>query len=382
MSQQFIPAVFYRGGTSKGVFFNAKVLPQDRDTVSRMLVAALGSPDPYGRQLDGMGGGISSLSKAVIIGPPTHPDADVDYTFIQIAVDQPVADWTNNCGNLSSAVGHFAVDEGFVPATDGEALVRIHQTNTRKLIHSRFQVKDGKAETQGGYTIAGVATPGSRIRLDFLEPDGAVTGKLLPTGHVVDTIDLGANGRFEVSIVDATSLIAYVDAAAFGLTGVESPDQVEATPGVMDKLEALRRRAGVLAGLGTTPEAIGLQTPRIALVSAPAAFKALDGETFPPDQFDIATRMISMQRAHKAIPGTGGLNLGVATQIAGTIPNRLSKPANAAGEVRVANPSGLVSVGAVVRRVDESWTADSAVLFRTARRLMQGEVAIPASNGT
>ncbi|WP_038368533.1 PrpF domain-containing protein [Bosea sp. UNC402CLCol] len=381
MSQQFIPAVFYRGGTSKGVFFNAKVLPQDRDTVSKMLVAALGSPDPYGRQLDGMGGGISSLSKAVIIGPPTHPDADVDYTFIQIAVDQPVADWTNNCGNLSSAVGHFAVDEGFVPATDGEALVRIHQTNTRKLIHSRFQVKDGKAETQGDYTIAGVATPGSRIRLDFLDPDGAVTGKLLPTGHVVDTIDLGVDGRFEVSIVDATSLIAYVEAAAFGLTGAETPDQVEATPGVMDKLEALRRRAGVLAGLGAMPEAIGLQTPRIALVSAPVAFEALDGEAFTPDQFDVATRMISMQRAHKAIPGTGGLNLGVATQIAGTIPNRLSKPANAAGEVRVANPSGLVSVGSVVHETERGWTADSAVLFRTARRLMQGEVAIPASNG-
>lgn len=381
MSQDFIPAVFYRGGTSKGVFFNAKVLPEDRDTLSRMFVAALGSPDPYGRQLDGMGGGVSSLSKAVIIGPPTHPDADVDYTFIQIAVDQPVADWSNNCGNLSSAVGHFAVDEGLVAAKDGEVLVRIHQTNTRKLIHSRFQVKGGKAETQGDYVIAGVATPGSRIRLDFLDPDGAVTGKLLPSGNVVDTIDLGGDGRFEVSIVDATSLIVYVAAKAFGLTGAETPDEIEARPGVMDKLEALRRRAGVLLGLGATPEAIGLQTPRIAMVAAPVTFKALDGETFAPDQYDIGTRMISMQRAHKAIPGTGGLNLGVATQIAGTIPNRLSRPANAAGEVRVANPSGLVSVGAVVRQKDGMWTADSAVLFRTARRLMQGEVAIPASSG-
>jgi 2-methylaconitate cis-trans-isomerase PrpF len=381
MSQHFIPAVFYRGGTSKGVFFNAKALPQDRDRVSRMLVAALGSPDPYGRQLDGMGGGISSLSKAVIIGPPTHPEADVDYTFIQIAVDQPVADWSNNCGNLSSAVGHFAVDEGLVAAKDGEVLVRIHQTNTRKLIHSRFQVKNGKAQTQGDYVIAGVATPGSRIRLDFLEPDGAVTGKLLPTGNAVDTIDLGKDGRFEVSIVDATSLIVYVAATAFGLTGAESPDEIEASPGVMDKLEALRRRTGVLLGLGATLDAVGLQTPRIAMVAAPATFKALDGETIAPDRYDIGTRMISMQRAHKAIPGTGGLNLGVATQIAGTIPNRLSRPASAAGEIRVANPSGLISVGAVVRQRDGMWTADSAVLFRTARRLMQGEVAIPASSG-
>jgi 2-methylaconitate cis-trans-isomerase PrpF len=381
MSQSFIPAVFYRGGTSKGVFFNATALPQDRDQASRILVAALGSPDPYGRQLDGMGGGISSLSKAVIIGPPTHPDADVDYTFVQIAVDQPVADWSNNCGNLSSAVGHFAVDEGLVPAQDGEVLVRIHQTNTRKLIHSRFLVKNGKAATTGDYVIAGVATPGSRIRLDFLDPDGAVTGKLLPTGNVVDTIDLGSDGTFEVSIIDATSLVVYADAKALGLTGAETPDEIESAPGVMDKLERLRRRAGVVIGLGATPEAIGLQTPRIALVSAPVSFTSLDGTAYAPDGYDIGTRMISMQRAHKAIPGTGGLNLGVATQIADTIPNKLSRPANSAGEVRVANPSGLVSVGAVVRQSDGMWTADSAVLFRTARRLMQGEVAIPALSG-
>ena len=377
MSQQFIPAVFYRGGTSKGLFFHAGALPHDRETAGAMLVAALGSPDPYGRQLDGMGGGVSSLSKAVIIGPSTHPMADVDYTFVQIAVDQPVADWTNACGNLSAAVGHFAVDEGLVSAPDGEVVVRIHQTNTKKLIHSRFQVKDGKARTQGDYVIAGVATPGSRIRLDFLDPDGAVTGKLLPTGHVSDTIDLGDDGRFEVSIIDATSLVVYAGANAFGLTGAEAPEEIEEKPGVMDRLEKLRRRAGVMIGLGASPEAIGLQTPRIALVAAPVSFKSLDGRIYSGDTYDISTRMISMQRAHKAIPGTGGLNLGVATQITGTLPSRMSRPANDAGEVRVANPSGLVSVGAVVRMHDDVWTADSAVLFRTARRLMQGEVAIP-----
>jgi 2-methylaconitate cis-trans-isomerase PrpF len=381
MSQQFIPAVFYRGGTSKGVFFHARDLPRDRAAIDPILLAVLGSPDPYGRQLDGMGGGISSLSKAVIIGPPSHPEADVDYTFVQVAVDRPVADWTNNCGNLSAAVGHFAVDEGLVPARDGEALVRIHQTNTKKLIHSRFEVRDGRAVTRGDHVIAGVATPGSRIRLDFLAPDGAVTGRLLPTGRAVDTIDLGGDGRYEVSIVDATSLIVYVEATALGLTGAESPERIEAIPGVMDRFERLRRAAGVLAGLAATPGEVGLQTPRIALVSAPVAFTALDGAPFAPEQYDIGTRMISMQRAHKAVPGTGGLNLGVATQIPGTIPHRLSRPASAAGEVRVANPSGLVSVGAVVRRQGAVWTADSAVLFRTARRLMQGEVAVPAAAG-
>ena len=379
MSQHFIPAVFYRGGTSKGVFFRASELPADRGQCSAILLAALGSPDPYGRQLDGMGGGISSLSKAVIIGPSTHPDADVDYTFIQIAVDEPVADWSNNCGNLSSAVGHFAVDEGLVPASDGEVLVRIHQTNTKKLIHSRFQVRAGKAETAGDYVIAGVAGAASRIRLDFLEPAGAVTGKLLPSGRVLDHADLGSEGRFELSIVDATSLIVYVDAAAFGFDGSETPDEIEARPGVMAILERLRRFAGVMIGLAPTPDGIGLQTPRIAMVAAPRSFTGLDGQRHEEDAFDIATRMISMQRAHRAIPGTGGLNLGVATQIAGTLPNRLSRPANAAGEVRVANPSGLVSVGAVVRHVGDRWMAESAVLFRTARRLMQGEIAVPLS---
>ena len=377
MSQRFYPCVFYRGGTSKGMFFHAKDLPADRDVAARVMLAAVGSPDPYGRQLDGMGGGISSLSKAVIIGPSTHPEADVDYTFIQLAVDEPVADWTNNCGNLSSAVGHFAVDERLVAAKDGEALVRIHQTNTKKLIHSRFDVRGGKAVVSGDYRIAGVAGTGARIRLDFLAPGGAVTGKLLPTGNVVDRIDLGADGAYDVSIIDATSPIAYVEAAAVGFEGSETPEEIEARKDVMDRLERLRRAAGVMIGLGPTPESIGLQTPRVAMVAEPHKFSSLDGDTIESHAFDVATRMISMQRAHRAIPGTGGLNLGVATQIEESIPNRVSKPANSFGEVRVGNPSGLVSVGAVVRQEGARWTAESALLFRTARRLMQGEVAVP-----
>lgn len=377
MTQRFIPAIFYRGGTSKGVFFHARHLPTDRDITSRILLAVIGSPDPYGRQLNGMGGGISSVSKAVIIGPPTHPDADVDYTFIQLAVDEPVADWTNNCGNLSSAVGHFAVDEGLVRVTDGDALIRIHQTNTKKIIHSRFEVRGGTAVTTGDFVIAGVAGAGARIRLDFLDPAGAVSGKLLPTGRAVDSVDLGTDGCFDVSIIDAASPIAYVDASALGLNGSESPDAIEATAGVMDKLERIRRQAGVSMGLGATPVKIGLQTPRIALVAPPRDYESLDGETWRADQFDIATRMISMKRAHRAIPGTGGLNLGVATQVPDSIPHRLSRPASKSGEVRVANPSGLVSVGAVVHKSGNAITVESAVLFRTARRLMQGEVAVP-----
>ncbi|WP_293856880.1 2-methylaconitate cis-trans isomerase PrpF family protein [uncultured Alsobacter sp.] len=377
MTQRFIPCVFYRGGTSKGMFFHPHDLPAERSAIDRILLAAIGSPDPYGRQLDGMGGGISSLSKAVIIGPSTHPEADVDYTFVQLAVDEPVADWTNNCGNLSSAVGHFAVDEGLVPATDGEVLVRIHQTNTRKLIHSRFTVKGGKAETRGDFVIAGVAGTGSRVRLDFLDPAGAVTGRLLPSGRPVDTLTIGPGETVEATLIDATSPIVYVEASVVGLDGTESPDAIEATPGVMERLERIRRAGGVAMGLGATPAEIGLQTPRVGIVAAPRDFTSLDGARVSAADFDIATRMLSMGRAHRAIPGTAGLNLGVATQVPGTIPHRVSRPASVAGEVRVANPSGLVSVGAVVREGVAGWTADSAVLFRTARRLMQGAVAVP-----
>jgi hypothetical protein len=378
MPQHFLKAAFYRGGTSKGVFIHARDLPTDRAKIEPILLGILGSPDPYGRQLDGMGGGISSLSKAVIIGPPTHPQADVDYTFVQIAVDAAVADWSGNCGNLSSAVGPFAVDEGLVEATDGEALVRIHQTNTGKLIHARFQVCGGKAIVSGDYAIAGVAGSSARIRLDFLDPAGAATGRLLPTGRTIDHIDLGTRGTFDVSLVDATTPIAYIEATALGLDGTESPDVIESKPGMMDLIERLRRRAGVMAGLATDENAIGLQTPRMALIAAPKAYRSLDGKAWPAEAFDISVRVISMQRAHKAIPGTGGLNVGVAARIEGTLPQRLSRALDGTGEVRVGNPSGLVSVGAVVKRDSSgAWRAESAVLFRTARRLMQGEVAVP-----
>ena len=380
MSQRFIPARFYRGGTSKGVFFHAGDLPSDRGATDAILLSALGSPDPYGRQLNGMGGGTSSLSKVVIIGPPSHPDADVDYTFVQIAVDEPVADWSGNCGNLSSAVGPFAVDEGLIDVRGDEALVRIYQTNSKKLIHARFPLSQNKTEVRGDFAIAGVAGTGARIRLDFLEPAGAATGKLLPTGNVVDRVDLGEDGVFDLSIVDATALFAYVDAQVLGLTGAESPAEIEATPGLMARLERLRRTAGVKAGLAATPEAIGLQTPRIVIAAAPLTFTALDGTVYQPQDYDVAIRILSMQRAHNAIPGTGGLNVGVATQIEGTIANRLSRPASASGEVRVANPSGLVSVGAAVRHDADGWHAHSAVLFRTARLLMRGDVAVEGGN--
>lgn len=378
MDQAFIPAIFMRGGSSKGVFFHARDLPAERAARDAIFLSVLGSPDPYGRQLDGMGGGISSLSKSVIIGPPTHPDADVDYLFAQVAVDKPVVDWSSNCGNLSSAVGPFAVDEGLVRVADGEALVRIHQVNTKRIIHARFPVSGGKAVTAGDFTMAGVAGSGARIRLDFLAPGGGATGRLLPTGNAQDT--LHHEGRaYAVSLIDAANACVFLDARDLGLTGTESPDAIEADPARMALFDALRRRAGVMMGLAATPQAVGLVLPKIAVVAPPAAYHALDGAAFAPDTHDIAVRMISMERAHRAVPLTGAMCLGVASRIPGSVPHQLAGPPAYADEARVANPSGILSVGAEVREATNGWHAESAVVYRSARRLMQGQVAVPAA---
>ena len=377
MSQTFIPAAFIRGGSSKGVFFHAKDLPTERAAIDPILLQVLGSPDPYGRQLDGMGGGISSLSKGVIIGPPTHAEADVDYTFAQVAVDRPVVDWKGNCGNLSSAVGPFAVDEGLVRATDGEALVRIHQVNTRKLIHARFPVRQGKAEIRGDFAIAGVAGTGARIRLDFLSPGGSQTVGLLPSGAVVDTLEVEGFGPLRATLIDAGNPAVFVDASDLGLTGAESPDAIEARPDLMALLDRIRRLAGVAMGLGANPEAVGLASPRVALVAGPTAARTLDGLVLDPAGHDITVRMLSMERPHRAVPMTGAMGLAVACRIEGSIPHGLATKGARPEEIRVAHPSGSLSVGAEVRQDNAGWHADSAVVFRTQRRLMQGAVAVP-----
>ncbi|CAH0343162.1 PrpF domain-containing protein [Rhizobium sp. CECT 9324] len=375
MTQIFVPAAFYRGGSSKGVFFHARDCPAPGRALDHMLLSALGSPDPYGRQLDGMGGGTSSLSKAVIIGPSTHPEADVDYTFAQVAVDRPVVDWGANCGNLSSAVGPFAVDEGLVSVSDGAALVRIHQVNTKKIIHARFNVAGGKAVTTGDFSLDGVSGTGARIALDFLEPGGTVTAGLLPTGNVIDTVEIDGR-RFSMSLVDASNPVAFLSAQDIGLGGTELPDTIEAAPETMRLLDRLRRAAGVLMGLGPAPEQVGLANPKIAIVSAPASFRTLDGRMVEAGEFDIAVRMLSMERAHRAVTLTGAMCLAVACRIESSLPTGLCTADAQAKVIRVGHPSGTVSVGATVGCLRGKWNVSSATVYRTARRLMQGEVAV------
>lgn len=375
MTQRFISAAFIRGGSSKGVFFHARDLPGDRAAIDPILLGVLGSPDPYGRQLNGMGGGVSSLSKAVIIGPPTHADADVDYTFAQVSVDRPVVDWGSNCGNLASGVGPFAVDESLVQVPDGEALVRIHQVNTSKIIHARFPVANGRAVVAGDFAIPGVAGTGARIRLDFLTPGGTQTPHLLPTGNPVDTLYVDGLA-VEASLVDAANPAVFIHAHAVGLTGGELPEEIEARDDIMALLDRLRRAAGVAMGLAPTPESVGLASPRIALVASPLPARTLDGQVLDPAGHEIQVRMLSMERAHRAVPMTGAMGLAVACRVEGSIPHQVATRGSRPEEIRVGHASGVVAVGAEVKQTNTGWFAASAVVFRTQRRLMQGAVAI------
>ena len=382
MGQQWIPAVFMRGGTSKGLFFHARDLPAEKDPAEKspaendptandaVFLSAMGSPDPYGRQLDGMGGGISSLSKVMVVAPTDHPEADIEYTFGQVDVREAVVDYSSNCGNLSAAVGPFAVDEGLVPVEDGPVTLRIHNTNTNKLVHASFQVHDGLAAVDGSLTIPGVAGAGSPIELKYLEPAGSRTGQLLPTGSTAENLDT-SSGRFRVSVVDAANPMVFVAAADVGLRGTESPDEIEAQDEVMTRLDDIRRAAAVAMGLCATAADAPLAVPKVAAIAAPAACETLNGERIPEDATDLLVRAVSMGQLHRALPGTAALCCAVACQLPGSLLNELA-PNPTSGDIRLGSPSGPVAAAAEVT----DHHARSASLYRTARPLMRGSVAV------
>lgn len=377
MSQNWIKATYYRGGTSKGVFFQKKDLPtQDEKELNKIFLKVIGSPDPNGRQLNGMGGGVSSVSKCVIISPSERDDADVDYNFIQIAVDQPIAEWNNNCGNLSGAVGPYAVQEGIIKPKEGENKIRIYQVNTDKIIHSTFNVRDGKPEIEGDYTIAGVYGESSKVRLDYLEPGGSGTGKLLPTGNVIDEIEIDGFGKIKVSVVDAATPLIYIQAEDLGLKGTESPDELDGNAEKMEIIQKIRRKCAFMTGLSKSEHEAPMNTPRIGIVTSPKDYISLDKSNIKGDDQDITVRMFSMGKTHKAIMGTAGVNIGVAAAIEGTIPNLIKRKDSNPLELRAGNPSGVMTAGAVIEQVDGKPHAKSAIMYRTFRPLMRGEVLV------
>lgn len=372
-----IPAVFMRGGTSKGVILRQEDLPADRSRWDALFLSLMGSPDPNGRQLDGMGGGVSSLSKVCVVAPSSRPDADVDYTFVQVMVNEARVDYSGNCGNMSSAIGPYAVSGKIVDVADGEAMVRIFNTNTGKRIHASFEVRDGEPVREGKLQIPGVAGTGAPIRLDFVEPGGATTGRLLPTGNVLDTLDVPGFGKIEASMVDAANACVFVDASSLGLSGTEMPSDIEAQPRLRRWLEEIRASASVAMGITADREAAHTRrlVPFVGFVSGPRSARTLAGEEIDPDDVDLSVRMISNGQTHLALPLTASLCTAVAARIPGTVVHRSTRPEPGSGALRIGMPSGILTVGAELGRDDSGApVALRGSFFRTARRLFDGHV--------
>ncbi len=384
MPQRRLRATFMRGGTSKALILHRADLPANEADWAGIFLAAMGSPDPNGRQLDGMGGGVSSLSKVCVVGPPSRADADVDYTFAQVSVGTAAVDYSANCGNMSSAIGPWALDEGLVAAPNGlEAVVRIHNTNTQKIIVARFAVEDGMAAVEGDLVLDGVGGSGSPIRLEFQDPGGARTGRLLPTGNASDVLTIPGVGDVEVSMVDAANPCVFVAASAMGALGTELPDVLEQDAALLARLEAVRCHASVAMGLAPNLEAAALVlgAPKVAMVAAAGAAPTLSARVLAADDMDILVRMISIGQPHRAVPLTGALCLAAACRVPGSVAYRLLAEAAWNGPLRIGHPSGVVLVDAAIEPRDGGVHVRQATVYRTARRLFQGEVLYRAPAG-
>lgn len=367
-----------RGGTSRGVFFIENDLPPDRAGRERLLLDVFGSPDI--RQIDGLGGATSQTSKAAIIGPPSRPDADVDYTFAQVSVAEPLVDWGGNCGNISSAVGPFAIDQGLVRATEPVTTVRIHNTNTGKIIRADVPVAGGRAEVAGEYEIPGVPGRGARILLDFAEPAGSLTGRLLPTGRPLDSITLDDGRTFDVSVVDAANPVVFVRATDLGLTGCELPPEIEARTDATDVLEALRSTVAELIGLvGDRHEATrrtpGL--PKVGFVAPPATYRSSSGSVVQASSMDVCGRLMSMQTAHRSYMTTGGIATAAAAWVEGTLVHEVTRARSERPEpetIRIGHPYGVMDAIVRAEGSPRAPTIRSVAIGRTARHILDGQV--------
>jgi 2-methylaconitate cis-trans-isomerase PrpF len=370
-----------RGGTSRAIMFHQRDLPA-RSAWDPIFLAAMGSPDPNGRQLNGMGGGISSLSKICILAPSNRDDADIDYTFAQIQIREPAVDYRGNCGNMSSAVGPFAVDEGLVRPNGDTAVVRIFNTNTSKIIRSTFPLVDGRAATDGTLAIPGVAGTGAPVRLDFLSPGGSLTGHLLPTGNVRDWLEIPGHGSIEASLVDAARPCVIVRARDIGLTGTELPESLDANTEVLALLESIRRVAAIAMGLAGSDEEARQSRgiPAVGFIAPPMDAPTLSGEMIQATDIDLTARFISNGQPHRSLPVTSSLCTAVAARITGTLVNQ-ALHAEPVGSIRIGMPSGILTVGAdVTRDKAGAWTAHSGAFYRTARRLFDGRIYVPQAD--
>jgi 2-methylaconitate isomerase len=380
MRQRRIPAAFMRGGTSNAIVFRQEDLPTDRALWDDIFLAAMGTPDPNGRQLNGMGGGISSLSKVCVVGKPSRPDADIDYTFAQIGVQKATVGYGANCGNMSAAMGPFAVDEGIVKVDGDKAMVRIHNTNTKKIIHAHFPMDEGQAAVDGDYELRGVAGTGAPVRLEFRDPGGAGTGKLLPSGQVLDTLDVPGLGTIEVSMVDAGNPVVFVEATTLGMEGNELPADIDANTALMAKLDLIRRHAAVPMGLAETPETASAVVPFVGFIAPAKDALTISGDTLTAREGDVTARILSSGNTHRALPLTCSICTTVASRIEGTLVHRHARPTdNPRDDLNIMQPSGILTVASNVFIKGNEWYAEYGATYRTQRRLFDGFVYVPAS---
>ena len=390
-----IPATYMRGGTSKGVFFCLDDLPERCRSAGvardNFLLRVIGSPDPYGKQIDGMGGATSSTSKTVIVSKSRHPDHDVDYLFGQVAIGQPVVDWSGNCGNLSAAVGPFAITNGLVDSAriplNGVCTVRIWQANISKTIIAHVPVNNGSVQETGDFELDGVTFPAAEVPLEFVDPaedTGEENGAMFPTGNLADDLlvpGIGLAGdSIRATLINAGIPTIFVNAAELGYCGTELQDAINSDPAALARFEAIRVQGALRMGLiKDQSEALARQhTPKIAFVAPPAAYLASSGKEVKPDQVDLLVRALSMGQLHHAMMGTAAVAIGTAAAIPGTLVN-LAAGGGVRDTVRFGHPSGVLRVGASVRKEEGQWVVSSVLMSRSARVLMDGGVWIPGN---
>jgi 2-methylaconitate cis-trans-isomerase PrpF len=369
-----------RGGTSKGVFIMKNELPKDPVKRDAVILAIYGSPDV--RQIDGLGGADVLTSKLAIISPATRPDADVDYTFGQVSFETEFVDYGGNCGNISSAVGPFAIDEGLVAPVEPITTVRIHLTNSNNILIAEVPVKDGKAMVDGDFAIDGCPGTGAKITLDWSDVTGGITGKLLPTGNAKDTITVDGV-KYPVSIVDAGNPVVFVHASSLGMKGTESPNEIESNKPLMETIEKIRGQATVMCGMVDKPEEAKFKSPYapfFAIVSPPADYKTISGTKVQAGDIDLVSRLLFMLKMHKTYPVTGTVCTGAAVRIPGCVAwEVLREAAKSRVTVNIGHPGGVIPVEAEAETADGQVRMKRIGVYRTARRIMDGYVYVRKS---
>ncbi|MEJ2912619.1 2-methylaconitate cis-trans isomerase PrpF [Pseudoalteromonas sp. C12FD-1] len=380
-----VPATYMRGGTSKGVFFKLTDLPKSAQEAGEardnLLLRIIGSPDPYGKQTDGMGGATSSTSKTVILSKSEQPNHDVDYLFGQVAIDKPFIDWSGNCGNLTSAVGAFAITNGLVDKSkvpdNGVAIVRVWQANIKKSILVHVPITNGEVQETGDFELDGVTFAAAEVKLEFLNPaDGE--GALFPTGNVVDDLEVPGVGTLKATMINAGIPTVFINASDIGYTGAELQNDINNDTAALKKLETIRAYGAVKMGLiANINEAQTRQhTPKVAFVAAPLDYNASSGKFIEATTIDLLVRAMSMGKLHHAMMGTAAVAIGAAAAIEGTLVN-MAAGGGALNEINFGHPSGTLKVGAEAKKIDGDWQVTKASMSRSARVLMEGVVRVP-----